>query len=201
MKIKRSFKRKSGFRDAKLFVIATEGQETEYKYFIDFRETYRNPKIHIEPLKRQTSASSPKHILEELNKFRREYNFQKADEFWLVIDTDRWKKDMLGETICECGQKNYYYAISNPRFELWLLLHLTDINDNNKRNIESKGDYLEKEIRNILGSYNKSNINSSKFLPHVNEAISRAKKLDTNPGARWPNTIGSTVYKLVEKLI
>lgn len=41
------FKRKTGFRDSTLIVIATEGQESEPQYFNELRLRYGNPKTHI----------------------------------------------------------------------------------------------------------------------------------------------------------
>ena len=71
---KRSFTRKSGFRDSKLIVIATEGVKTEKKYFSDISTHFKNSRIHVEVLIRDDdSLSSPEHILEELNKFYSEY--------------------------------------------------------------------------------------------------------------------------------
>src|SRR5260221_11407935 len=93
---KRQFKprvRGSGFRDAKLIVIATEGSKTEKKYFNDLAsdDRYRNPRVHVEVLERTSTASSPNHVIEELNKFRSVFKLNKFDELWLVIDVDRWR--------------------------------------------------------------------------------------------------------------
>jgi hypothetical protein len=59
---------------------------------------------------------------------------------------------------------------------------------------------LEKGIRNILGSYNKSNIEMEKFIPGLERAMKVAANLDCNPDHRWPNTVGTRVYRVVERL-
>lgn len=96
-------------------------------------------------------------------------------------------------------------ALSNPCFEVWLLLHLKDITKYPKTKIiafeGNKNKELDKEIRRICGSYNKSKLNTKNFLPNMENAIDRAKKLDIEPDHRWPNTIGTRVYKLAEKII
>ena len=52
---KRSFKprtRPHGNRDANLIIIASEGTETEKRYFEDLAAAYSNTKIHVEVLER-----------------------------------------------------------------------------------------------------------------------------------------------------
>jgi RloB-like protein len=129
--VKREFKRKSGFRDAKLIVIATEGVQTEHVYFEGVRQKYQRPNLHIELLKRTDAGhSSPKHVITELNVFKKEYHLVKGDELWMVIDKDRWLDEHLSEVTQECSQKNYYCAVSVPCFEIWILLHLLTTIDN-----------------------------------------------------------------------
>lgn len=206
-RIKKEFKRRSRFRDARLFVIATEGKKTEPKYFGDFssRDYYYNPHVHVEVLERLTSSSSPEHVLEELNRFKSAYSLNRDDELWMIIDLDRWHPRSLSNVATKCGQKGYYLAVSNPCFEVWLLLHLKDMSEYSQEQIENfkqnSNRDIEREIRNILGSYNKYNPNNVKFLPHVQEAINRARDLDSNPNDRWPNSIGTRVYLLAEKII
>jgi hypothetical protein len=57
------------------------------------------------------------------------------------------------------------------------------------------------ELLAICGTYNKSNINVDDYLPHVNVAIQRAEALTQNINERWPDYLGSHVYKLVRKLM
>lgn len=198
------FKRTSGVRDAKLVVIATEGLNTEPKYFKDLACKYRCSKIHVEITKRGTTASSPEHVLSELNKFKREYRLNKYDEMWMVVDKDRWPEKNLAQVATKCVQKKINLAVSNPCFELWLLLHIADIatyRNEEKQSLNQSCQNLEKELRKVLGSYNKEIPDTSRFLPTVGLAIQRAKALDLNPKERWPQSLGTRVYILVEKLI
>lgn len=203
---KRDFRRVSNCRDVKkIFVIATEGEKTEPVYFNDLKALHRNPLVYVTVLKRQNSASSPNHVIRELNRFKSLYELKPKDELWIVVDRDNWGYRNLSTTARQCLQKKYNLAVSNPCFEVWLLLHLRDISKCSPQKImalsENTTRDLEKEIRSICGFYNKSNPDTSKFLPHVKIAIRRAKKLDINPSHRWPNSIGTTVYRLAEKII
>src|SRR5690606_25034532 len=105
--------------------------------------------------------------------------------------------------------KKYLFAVSNPCFEIWLLLHiksideytseqLKELTENRKLNGRTR---IEKEIIDICGTYNKSNLNSVDFLPYVETAIERARVMDVNPNHRWTNHIGTRVYLLAESII
>ena len=127
----------------------------------------------------------------------------------MVIDVDRWKESELGDVAQQCEQKKYFLAVSNPCFELWLLLHLKSLADYTDDEIQAlfenkKSGYrtaIEIELKNLLGTYNKKKITAEKFIPHVEQAIMRAKDLDTSPSHRWTNEIGTRVYLLVESII
>lgn len=204
--------RRSGFRDSKLIVIATEDTKAAPKYFQDMASPafFYNPKIHVQVLDRVTTASAPTEILRQLDDFKRAYKLNKNDELWIVVDVDNWR-EKLSDIARLCRQKNnYFLAISNPCFELWLLLHIKSLENytseelnelvKNKK-VNKTRSRLETELIKLLGAYNKSNLNSSQYLPHVHLAIERAKRLDTNPDHRWPNGPGSHIYKLAEKII
>jgi hypothetical protein len=208
---KRKFDRKSNLRDANLFIIATEGKETEKQYFEDFAIFYQNPKVNVKVIDKIQENSDPNAVLNALIKFEEEFNFnrQVGDELWIVIDRDRWKDKMLSKVAQICKQKEYSFALSNPCFEFWLLLHLKDLKEytdielsnifeNKKTNQET---FLERELASLLGSYNKSNLNTAEFLPHIGFAVQQAENLDTKPSERWQNELGTRVYILVKKLI
>ncbi len=211
---RREFKRPSFVRIVqKLFVIATEGVNTEIKYFEQFKseEYYNNQSIFIEVLKRLTTDSSPAVVIKQLNNFSKEFNLKEGDELWMVIDRDKqsWSTQQIAEVARLCIQKRYGFALSNPCFELWLLLHRKDINEYTVaikeqllRNLKTgRRGQVEMELLAICGTYNKSNLNVDDYLPHVNVAIQRAEALTQNVNERWPDYLGSHVYKLVRKLM
>ncbi len=205
--------RRSGFRDSKLIVIATEDTKAAPKYFQDMASPafFYNPKMHVEILHRSTTASAPEEILKQLDKFKSEYRLKNDDELWIVIDVDDWGKAKLSDIGRLCRQKyNYFLAVSNPCFELWLLLHVKSLEDYTDEELVEFGENrkssktrkrLEIELIRLLGEYSKSNLNSAQYLPHIHIAIERAKKLDIYPDHRWPNGLGSHVYRLAEKII
>lgn len=211
---RKPFKRKSGFRDATLFVIATEGEKCEQCYFekLVSDEYYYNPKVHTEVLPSIDGKSSPRDVIKLLDKFKKEYKLKKDDELWLVIDRDKqsWSMTQIRQVAQLCQQKKYELSLSNPCFEIWILLHLTDLSiysseqltnllENQK--VTKNRTALEVEIMKFNNSYNKSNPDLDRILPNVVDAIERAALLDKFPDNRWQNTLGSKVYQLVQKLI
>ena len=141
-----------------------------------------------------------------------EYNIEDDDELWVVVDRDKWKDKMLSEVALYCHQDpNLNFCVSNPCFELWLLLHLEDVtlytpNDlqllrENRKSPQTGPTWLKRKMRQLLGSYSESNYDAYRLLPTVSDAINRASLLDTNPVDRWPQDIGTRAYLLVKSIM
>ena len=207
----RLFARKRIYRDAKAIVIATEGELTEPIYFenLALDERFRHPRINIRVLPAISGLSSPKHVIDRLDKVRLEFGIHKGDELWLVIDKDNWNDSMLSEVARLANQKGYHLADSNPAFEIWLLLHHRSLDDYTEEEIAelqanrriSRRTRLEKELISICGSYSKSKLKTSDYLPFVDIAIANSRAADKNDDGRWLNHIGTRVYKLVQSII
>jgi len=181
-------------RSAKLFVIATEGKDTEKQYF----EMFGNRKVKVEILSTgDDNKSAPQYVLERLDKFKDLYDFNEEDEFWLVLDIDRWiKKDQLIAVCPQAKQKGYQLAISNPCFEIWLCLHFGDLHPEDKT-----CKHFGARLKAVLGGYSKSNLNVSAYKSNVNNAIARSRSLDLKPNEYWTSQLGTHVYKLVERIL
>jgi RloB-like protein len=201
---RRDFVRRSGFRDANLFVIATEGAIAEPRYFNGLKERWKNPRLHIEVITRDdASASSPTSVLGALDRFAVEFMLRDGDQLWLVVDRDSqsWKPREMAEVARSSGQKRYFLAVSNPCFEVWLLVHFENLSHQSAKRreelFENKAGLLKREVNRCLAAQ-KEYIDH--FLPHIDRAIERSKALDTKPRERWPSGLGTRVYRLVEQL-
>ena len=207
--------RHEAFRDARLIVIASEGKDTERIYFKALAKEYSNPRVHVHILKRskeEQNNSSPVHVLNQLNNYKRQYELEDDDELWLVVDKDRWTDAMLSQVATECTQKlSMHMALSNPCFELWLLLHLEDVASlteeerklwiENRRKSKNADTYLKVRLRQKMMSYHESDYNAFVLIPHVKTAIKQARSLNKNPADRWPQTLGTQVYLLAESVM
>jgi hypothetical protein len=212
--------RQGGHFDAeKLFVLSYEGTVTEKKYFQDFRASEyfnNNGLIEIFPLKRpKNKGSDPFSVKKLLSWAKKEYGFKIKDEFWLIVDRDDWEsihKLSFDDLVVECKkEENFYLAMSNPCFEIWLVLHLKNLSEfteeeqnslfENAKVSRSKNhiDIVVEQLQGGDRGYNKKP-NPNIYLPLTKTAIERAKSID-NLGEDYPKSIGTHLYKLVEKLM
>lgn len=210
MRKRKDFVRLEGVRSARLVVIAGEGRYTESIYFNAVKNELRAPNVHVEVLDRNSDESSPESVHRQVADFMRQYNIEDDDELWLVIDRDRWQERMLSQVAQLCAQNSHlHFCMSNPCFELWLLLHIEDVEQyddetknallQNKKN-KSGVTWLKKRMKDLLGSYAESNYDALGLIPYTPVAMDRARRLDSNPQDRWPQSIGSRVYLLMESI-
>lgn len=191
---RRKFQRRLGERRyRRLFVISVEGLATEPQYFSVFNDL--DLVIHVECLKGK-NESSPIHVLRRMKKYLKETKLRASDEAWLVVDKDQWNDEQLIKLHAwSQEQENYGFSLSNPKFEYWLLLHFED-----GTNISSSRECSER-LNRYLPNYQKE-IDARKITQDmIDAAIQRAKERDNPPCSDWPRTTGTTVYRLVEKLL
>lgn len=211
MRKRRDFIRLEGVRSARLVVIAGEGRYTESIYFNAVKNELRAPNVHVEILDRDSDESSPESVHRQIADFMHQYNIEDDDELWLVIDRDRWHERMLSQVARLCAQNQHlHFCMSNPCFELWLLLHLEDVEQyddamrtdllQNKKT-KSGITWLKKRMKDLLGSYSEANFDVMALIPYTDIAMKRAKTLDKNPQDRWPQSVGSRVYLLMNSII
>jgi hypothetical protein len=179
-------------RDAWLCIIATEGTKTEDQYF----DIFPKNRVRVEVLPTgEDGKSSPQHVLDRLEAYKKKYDLGQKDKLWLMIDVDKWHPQNLAEVCKQAKQRKFGLAVSNPCFELWLWLHHADVEDSDV-NCQA----IEKRLRARLGSYNKSRLDVEAYRATVKEAVRRAKALHTNPEELWPSFPGTHVYKVVASL-
>ena len=201
------------FRDFTYKLIVGEGL-TEEQYFkgllsiIDKKERQRF-KFRVQPYK-DDGRTAIKHLVTNALDFRAKFSdFKKGqDEIWVCSDMDLNNDGELNTAASDCEKEKMNLAISTPCFEIWLLLHVSDLSQTSfdlnpifdkKRNRKAAKN-CELELRKVLGGYNKSILALDKFLPFTEEAIKRARLIDNGSPDKWPMEIGTRVYKLLENL-
>lgn len=184
-------------RDASLVVIASEGTSAVRQYFDFFRST----KIQFKVLETKDGRSSPDHVLARLDAYAKEFDIGEGDEFWLVSDCDHWIKpdhvQNLVSVIQKCPQKGIRVALSNPCFELWLLLHFVDFPPEETLTRAE----IENRIRRAVGFYDKTKIFR---LPIDNEAVNSAVSRSAGcspPSSEIPDRLHTSVHQIVQSLI
>jgi hypothetical protein len=191
----RTFQRPLGERRyKKLFVISVEGSKTEPQYFAIFNQPQSI--ILVKCLKRPSTESSPIQVLKRMEGYLRKESLRKTDEAWIVVDKDDWMEDQLRELLQWAKKnENHGFALSNPNFEYWLLLHFED-----GKGVANSQECLTR-LKRHLPNY-KKDIDSKKItLEFIAKAISRARQRDANRSNDLPQMWSTSVYKLVEKII
>lgn len=179
--------------------------------------------------KKQVSSSKPQNLLDKMNAFKSthqdDYDFDEheQDEFWLIMDVDdhtditivdsedKSNLDKWNAVLNECQNNKYKYAVSNPFFELWLLLHFDDVNEedysyavNDSHSYEPTSHFRDR--LSALGVPLKNHKHfDAKYYPKynkvaINNAIQRAEALDPEPKCNFPLDLGSTVYRLLKSI-
>lgn len=188
----RSYKRGEPFRDATFLVIACEGAKREKEYFETLAKKNQRIKVRVlSPSEDVTGRSAPHWLLERAITFTQEIGGNEYDKLWFVLDIDRWSRANLEAIKAEC-QVNWDIALSNPCFEVWLIMHYLD-----PSGIESTScKKLKTELNSkVIGGYK-----IETALSHIQTAIQRAKNADQSVHF-IPRGKTTKVYKLVEEII
>jgi hypothetical protein len=201
-----------------IYLIAVAGEgKSEEKYFKGIRD-YANElgiteNIVIEPLEKEDeyrTKSHPKHIiklLEERSNQWEEWGIE-PNELWMIIDRDKQNvsEQQIRKIIDSCNSKGYNIALSNPAFELWLLLHFKDIDQYSEiellknRKISANRRFIEKEVSKLADGYSKSNLKFERFKDGIYDALNRANNLENNI-TELINKLGTNINILVDIIL
>jgi hypothetical protein len=192
---RRKFQRPLGKRRyKKLFIIAAEGIKTEPLYFDIFTDDAST--VRVSCLKGKHD-SSPLQVLKRMTDHLEREELKSSDEAWLVVDKDQWTDDQLAQLHQWSSQKdNYGFALSNPKFEYWLLLHFED-----GTGVTSSRDCTDR-LKCRIPDYDKGIDMRKISRSQIKDAIRRAKERDNPPCSDWPRILGqTTVYRLIENIL
>ncbi len=187
--------RRSAFKKTKrLFVVATEGAETEPISFQEFHPG-RDGGFRLKILGNPKHKSRPVEVVQRLMEYERRERPGPDTEYWAIIDRDVWPEPELQEAWnLVTAREGYHLAMSNPCFELWLWLHLRP------NRLFSDRHECQRALAREWPDYAKSNYDAAVLMPFVADAVARASGLEEEPGEPWPAAQGTRVYRLVEKL-
>lgn len=195
MRKNRGYKKGEPFKDARLFVVACEGEKREKEYFERVGHGSQRLKVRVLAPEAGESRSAPKWVLDRVVRFieKEGFNTTSGDQIWLVMDVDRWKIDQLYEIDAHCKEQGWGMALSNPCFEVWLLFHLKDA-----LNITSNSC---QDLKHELGNAVKGGYNLEKFIPLVPDAITRCRSLDLDLNRPIPALKTSRVYLVINQML
>lgn len=196
--------RREPFRDPRpIVLIVCEGEETEKQYFEKFALHNKNARIRVEVA---DETGVPFSLVEFAKRFKRETDKRAKrqkdenisyDSVWCVFDVDEHPRIPDAKVMAAAHGINL--AISNPCFELWLILHLR----------ESPGMQHRHDMQDLLETldpnYDKDvkHVDFPRYVPGYEQALRRARRLDAladqvgTPGHN-PTT---NVYELTELIL
>jgi hypothetical protein len=180
-----------------------EGANTEYWYLESLAERLAKMNvpelIELKPVKRtgdDRNQSAPKSLLEQAKRIRAdegaEFGFDKAtDRIVVFFDVDAYEGDAsLYESDLESFESIAQVAVTNPSFEIFLLLHLDGAVDRiifpNEREILRNGyvgrrRFVEKLASDVLGMNLKRNRAVGELAGRFEVAASAESMLNQDP--------------------
>jgi hypothetical protein len=200
MASRRDRERKPGrrvpFREPKsTILIVCEGSVTEPEYFNSFKRICKNSRVTIQiaggqgvPLTVVRKAKELKDAVARRAKQERDENIA-FDSVWCVYDIDNHPHHHEAREMAIANDINL--AISNPCFELWLLLHFRD----NPGAIDTAD--LRSMLKQFDPDYDK-HVSHSNYIEQYDNAFVRAKRMEETAVARGEagGNPSTAVYKL-----
>ena len=180
------------------FVIICEGEVTEPRYL---KELARRPSVReVATLDIRGMGREPRRLVEEARDVKRAERGQTtgATQYWCVFDVEApIQHERLFEAIEMAHGNNIHVAVSNPCFELWLLLHYADrerwIDNSNCGKLLRENDHSQRK-----------HLDAAAYMPLLTEAMQRANKLEAlheRAGREFPdNNPSSTMNRLLQAI-
>ena len=180
-------------------LVFCEGKNTEPQYIEAFRKWCRNPRVDVEIAKERgvpltlVRAAKERKLDSEKEARKAEDDNIAYDEVWCVFDVDAHPN--LNDAQQMARDNDIKLAISNPCFELWLLLHFRE-----NPGMQHRHD-LQKMVGDFIPDYDK-HVNFDLLKEGYPTAVTRAQRLDAQAAndreeGRNPTT---GVYRLTESI-
>lgn len=163
-------------RPRKTLVVFCEGERTEPEYLEALKRQPSVRDVSAVDLRVETGqgGSVPRTLVAMAIEARTRASEEEAeiDEFWCVFDVE-WPRNHPGlmDAIQQARANSIQLAISNPCFELWLILHFQDHSswlDNNQA----------RRLRRQLDGSGDKGLDAAKYMPFTADATHRAAGLD-----------------------
>jgi len=175
--------------EARLRVLVVCGAEkTESAYFKGLCTSRGKSAVNVVIMEKGRSAPDQVVRFAELKMASGDF-----DEAWCVVDVDDFERDGAKISAADrlAGRRGIKLAVSNPCFELWLLLHHADCTSHcaDCRAVVSL-------LKRQLPAYDKTKLIFKPFGGNVSKAVERARRLDPS-GADHTVNPSTGVWRLV----
>ncbi|MBW3086836.1 hypothetical protein KEM60_03065 [Austwickia sp. TVS 96-490-7B] len=189
----KKLKRATGVRPVKrTFRIYAEGEATEPEYIDLIR---RLPEVEASTsvaISVEERGATPLTLVTSACDDKRRSNLD-IDEYWCVFDVENPKPHPhLADACVKARDNGVHIAVSNPCFELWLILHLRDC-------AKSLSTEEAIRLRRDLDGSDLKHLDAEKYRPHIDDAVRRARKLrdkHIKDGSGFPHDNPSSSFDL-----
>ncbi|MFI6057490.1 RloB family protein [Streptomyces sp. NPDC051286] len=173
-------------RDRLLVVCGAKA--TEIDYLRGLVQHVENPAVTVKII---TKPCSPSQLIShaEGQRARARDDF---DEVWCVFDVDEYQD--VSRAVAQARDAAIEVVVSNPCFELWLILHFSD----HQAYTRTYRELLPHLTRHVTG-YDKARLGFRKFADGWEAAVPRAKKL-APPGKEHEVNPATGMWALVERI-
>lgn len=162
--------------------IVTNGRCTEKQYFDSLK---RSPWVSATAVRVYVQSGTPWDVVERCRRLKQD---ERHDEVWAVCDVDDFDVTLA---VQEAAAGGIGLALSNPCFEVWLILHLAECGKHFE-DARRVGDRLKQ----LLPVWDKTRLVFGHFEAGLADAEKRAQRLEAPPVGN-PST---DVYRLVAAL-
>lgn len=204
----------------KKYYFLCEGENTEKWYFEKLISEQKILNIHplidilfLEKTNEDAHVSNPKKLLEYANSLPDKLeDFDKTiDKIIIVFDADIYKTkspEMLLALIKEMESNNHIVALTNPSFELFLLLHVKDslnsvIFPNKYRILQNKKEGKHRFVYSLLSKTIKINSKTNKKIGDlcnfIDVAIEQEKQINRDI-YKCQNKLTCNIGKIIEMI-
>lgn len=175
-------------RSARTALVYCGGVSTEPVYFEGLKDAFRGRHITI---KIRSEGLDPQRLVRAAAMYR-DHRPGAFDEVWCVVDVDEFD---IASAVREAKRHRIHMAVSNPCFELWLLLHHADC----RGHCAGYADVVARLKRHVP-AYDKARLDFGDYAEGVGDAVKRGRDLDPS-GAGHQRNPSTGVWRLVETIM
>ena len=191
----RGYKKDLPFRDARKFILICEG-EREANYFKFFDERSRKLIVEtIAPVGENGGKSAPNHLKDRASEYvlKNDWDEAYSDQIWFILDVDKWQRESIEELHQLTEQTaNWFIAISNQCFEVWLYYHKND-----KKIIPNDAAHMKQILSQQINGGYKLEV----YAPEIKTAIINSAKLDEHKDVYFPDVGITKLYHLGNQIV
>ncbi len=151
--------------------------------------------VSLKRIRRHPGQTDPSKLVREMRGALAKSDVRPGDEAWIIIDVDTWTSDQMQDALTwEREREGCHVAISNPKFELFLVMHFEQ-----PRGCSS-APIIDRRLKHHWPNYCKR-VPPRKFdLEEIRQAVAYASAGCTAPDNSIPAPGQTTVYRLIKRL-